>query len=343
MNYSEQLTTNYSRNIAGLVFRIFVILCTAFIPGGLINEDMDLSIVDCMRQILGTYLMITQFDLMIPEIDSFKEEIRMIAKDRKIAVYYLLFNILKLNYDTWICRVMGWYVGNESNLSSPIHDIFNLYRKPNSMKLKGEEKSEVSIPTWYSFQNPVVREDCLLIAVSILAIYSARTYKFNIKISIRKTILKINGYVLKSLKVFMTIFLCYLSFFSKDEIICLIFLSVLIYHMLKLMRKANNSKRNIKMTGYVNALKHTSLLVIMITELLKSINEKYLASIKIDSKIDDGFFKICRQIKEGYVGDFTAMLIIVLLFLYLKRVKLGARLDFFDVHLNENMKKLYLY
>jgi hypothetical protein len=38
-----------------------------------------------------------------------------------------------------------------------------------------------------------------------------------------------------------------------------------------------------------------------------------------------------------------AMLIIVLLFLYLKRVKLGARLDFFDVHLNENMKKIYLY
>jgi hypothetical protein len=37
------------------------------------------------------------------------------------------------------------------------------------------------------------------------------------------------------------------------------------------------------------------------------------------------------------------LLIIVLFFLYLKSVKLGARLDFFDVHLNENMSKLYLY
>ena len=37
------------------------------------------------------------------------------------------------------------------------------------------------------------------------------------------------------------------------------------------------------------------------------------------------------------------LLVIVLFFLYLKSVKLGARLDFFDVHLNENMSKLYLY
>lgn len=138
-------------------------------------------------------------------------------------------------------------------------------------------------------------------------------------------------------------YLCYLSFFSKDEIIGLIFLSVLIYHMLKLLRRAASSKKKMKMTKYVKALKYTSLCVIVITELLKSINTNYLKSIKIDSKIDDGFHKICNQIKEGYVGNFMGMLIIVLLFLYLKRVKLGARLDFFDVHLNENMKKIYLY
>lgn len=79
MNYAEQLTTNYSRNIAGLLFRVVVILCTAFVPGLIAEETLNLSIVDCMRQILGTYLMICQFDLMIPEIDSFNEEIRMIA------------------------------------------------------------------------------------------------------------------------------------------------------------------------------------------------------------------------------------------------------------------------
>lgn len=43
------------------------------------------------------------FDLMIPEIDSFNEEVRLIAKDRKISVIYFAFNIFKLIYDETIC------------------------------------------------------------------------------------------------------------------------------------------------------------------------------------------------------------------------------------------------
>jgi hypothetical protein len=142
----------------------------------------------------------------------------------------------------------------------------------------------------------------------------------------------------------MTLMLCYLSFFSKDEIIGLLFLTVLIYHMLQLMRKANNSSEKMKMTGYVKTLKYTSLCVIIVTEFFKSVNERWLKDETKDLfTLGDGMFKIIKQVKEGYVGSFMGLLIVVLLFLYLKRVKLGARLDFFDVHLNENMKKLYLY
>lgn len=45
----------------------------------------------------------SMFDLMIPEIDSFNEEVRLIAKDRKISVIYLAFNLLKLLYERTIC------------------------------------------------------------------------------------------------------------------------------------------------------------------------------------------------------------------------------------------------
>lgn len=50
-----------------------------------------------------------------------------------------------------------------------------------------------------------------------------------------------------------------------------------------------------------------------------------------------------NSIREEQITSVMFLLIIVLFFLYLKSVKLGARLDFFDVHLNENMSKLYLY
>lgn len=118
-----------------------------------------------------------------------------------------------------------------------------------------------------------------MILVSCLAVYSSRTYKFCIQISFKKTIMNINKYALNFLKLLMTGFLCYLSFFNSSEISGFIFLTVLIFHMLRLLIKANRGISKLKMTSYVKTIKYACLVAIILIELLKSINPKVLSDL----------------------------------------------------------------
>jgi hypothetical protein len=83
--------------------------------------------------------------------------------------------------------------------------------------------------------------------------------------------MNINKYALNGLKLLMTGFLCYLSFFNSNEISGFIFLSVLVYHMLRLLVKANRGISKLKMTSYVKTIKYACLFAIILIELLKSI------------------------------------------------------------------------
>lgn len=353
MDYQERLTTDYRKNIGSLLFRLIVILATVFsetLLGGGLKKP---TIFDGLRQILGTRLVVSQLELTTPEISSINEEIRLIAKDKAFSVCYLLFNILKF----------GISIYSISAASENSDGLLKIPETPLKMRMiladkaiKGDSYSGI-LDTFDRFNSDIRLKyffvDLWMIFVGILCVYSSQTYKFVIKIASKKTILGINTWAiffLKTLMVCMTLKIC---FISLDPEISFIFLVVLVYHVLRLMKKASSSTtKKIKLTAFAVTIKWTCLVIIVLIELIKSFevtdelpNIMRAGNPTISDRIAHLISKFNNSSinKRDNIGGIKLMIFFVLLFLYLKDIKHGARLDFFDIHLAENMSKLYLY
>lgn len=318
MSYQSYLSTDYSRNLLSYIFRLAVILMNQRVAS-LLPIKGHVSIFESLHSVFSNVLLMGQLEMSIPEFDSFNEEIRLIARDKKKSVYFLLFCIFKLFYDYWIANWIGL---NNKPLPLTLVEVKNSIKELNFFDVVALRAPPPEI------RQEVLIRNFIYIFCAILCVWSARTYKFVIKNSAKQLVLSLIKWAIFFCKVAMTCFLIYISFFMYESIVSLIFLGVLIIHVLKLLRDASLKEiTKLKLTSYAKTLKWVSLVLFTCTEIIDGILP-FLKSIQIFQDLD----------LKPHLQYIEFLLFFVLVFGYLKDVKRGASLDFFfDVHLSTKL------
>ena len=153
-------------------------------------------------------------------------------------------------------------------------------------------------------------------------------------------------YVFPVIKSIIVGLLVAFSFFSVNYVTLIVFMSLLIYFVLRILKQTSTSSSpKVQFMPYLVQLKwflFSFYLVICILRVV-DINIDSSSTSEADEKSLSKWVRLVGKVRNAKKAEFDIVLLIICFYLYLKEIYIATKMNFFDVELSGDMGKYYLY
>lgn len=332
MNLQEQLTKNHARSWLSNFLRMLalIMLPLAQIVMSKMKEDYNKSkispfqntLFESIKVILLNILVIFQTSVGIPEIDSQGEEIRLKSLDKPISYIMLLFNIAKLSWDYFPCRYP---------------ELLSFVSVINTSKIIMTDCENITFNLYFNL---------VFIGGSLICIYSSAKFNFVIKQSSKKKLRAVLSNLMKILRFTLICTLCAYTFFTDNEIASVLILGLVLFSVYKLLIEMSSEKKaKISLEKYAKYLKIIIVSMITIVSFIKISNREEMTKF-VDSHKSTALGVVAGVVlalQHTSILNLEQILLMLQIYLYIKEIYRGTKMDFFDVELAGDQGKYYLY